>query len=252
MKRNTIIETLNQDKLHGHKQRVAFHEAGHAAGIHLNNKTRQLPSVYFNIILKDSLSETDSYVYHTNPDDFIARVEGGRLIKLLPFQVDSPTQVLTEPGTGLGQSAQHHLTAFEADITNLLIGPLAEAKYSAKTDNESFNHKLVNLNALKNYGGNSDLVLANDYLQCFFDNEQQREAKLAELFSVAFDFINCEANWAAITKLANYIVASRKNFISCEEIASMLDQAVINFHHRKNRLDPWPFYNERLDAHCLE
>ena len=47
MKRNNIIETLSQDKLIEHKQRVAFHEAGHAAGIHLNNKARRLPPVFF-------------------------------------------------------------------------------------------------------------------------------------------------------------------------------------------------------------
>jgi len=38
MKRNNIAEISGQDKLVEHKQRVAFHEAGHAAGIYLNNK----------------------------------------------------------------------------------------------------------------------------------------------------------------------------------------------------------------------
>jgi hypothetical protein len=60
-----------------------------------------------------------------------------------------------------------YMNAFETDIINLLIGPLAEAKYVANTDNEPFNHRLVNLNALKNYDASSDLELVKDYLQSF-------------------------------------------------------------------------------------
>ena len=52
MKRNKIIETLLQNKLIDYKQRIAFHEAGHAAAIHLNNKARQLPPVFLELFLK--------------------------------------------------------------------------------------------------------------------------------------------------------------------------------------------------------
>ncbi len=62
MKRNKIIEALGQDKLVEQKKRIAFHEAGHAAGIYLNNKSRQLPSVFFNIILKDMNGVADADV----------------------------------------------------------------------------------------------------------------------------------------------------------------------------------------------
>ena len=48
-------------------------------------------------------------------------------------------------------------TAFEADMNNLLIGTLAEAKHVALRDNEQFNAYLVNINALHYYGGTSDL-----------------------------------------------------------------------------------------------
>jgi len=47
MKRNKIIEALGQEKWVEHKKRIAFHEAGHAAGIYLNNKAWQLPAVFF-------------------------------------------------------------------------------------------------------------------------------------------------------------------------------------------------------------
>jgi hypothetical protein len=53
-----------------------------------------------------------------------------------------------------------YLIASEADIINLLIGPLAEAKHVYNRDGELFNHKLVDLKLLKNYGGSSDLALA--------------------------------------------------------------------------------------------
>jgi hypothetical protein len=38
---------------------------------------------------------------------------------------------------------------FEADIINVLAGPLAEAVYLALRDNEPFNPELVNISALQ-------------------------------------------------------------------------------------------------------
>jgi hypothetical protein len=244
MKRNTITGTLSHKKLMGHKQRIAFHEAGHAAGIHLNNKARQLPSVFFNIILKDMslLTEEDILIFQASHDDCIARVEGGRLIELLPDSFDRLMHKLTDHNEAMQHLARDYNKAFEADIINLLIGPLSEAKHITDIDGEPFNHKLITLNALKNYGGSSDLALAYDYLNCFFAEQNQRDEKLAELFSIAFDFINNGANWAAITKLADYILAGNKKIICCEEIVSILDQAVVNFQNRKYGIwKQWPF-----------
>lgn len=235
MKRNKIIEALSQDKLIEHKQRVAFHEAGHAAGIHLNNKARQLPPIFFKIIFKDmgGVTEADAMNYQTTHDDCIARVEGGRLIESLPPSIDSLVRELTRHNDAMVQLINDYMMAFEADIINLLIGPLAEAKHVAETDDELFNHQLVNLKALKNYGGSSDLALANEYLQSFSADKQQRDQKLDELFSVAFDFVNNDANWAAITRLANYILGNNKNIIGCEEIVSMLDESIDHFQNRR-------------------
>ncbi len=235
MKRNSMIETFSQDKLIQHKQRVAFHEAGHAAGIHLNNKASKLPPVFFKIILKNmsSVTAADIMAYQTTHDDCIARVEGGRLIELLPPSIDSLARELTQHNEAMVQLVKDYRVAFEADIINLLIGPLAEAKHVADTDNELFNHQLVNLKALKNYGGRSDLALANEYLQSFSADKQQRDDKLAELFTVAFNFINNAANWAAITQLADHILGGSKNIIGCEEIILLLDQSVEHFQNRK-------------------
>jgi hypothetical protein len=54
--------------------------------------------------------------------------------------------------------------------------------------------------------------------------KQQQDEKLHELFAVAFNFVNDRANWAAITRLADYILKSNKNIISCEEVVSLLEQ----------------------------
>jgi hypothetical protein len=226
MKRNEIIESPRQDKLIEHKQRIAFHEAGHAAAIYLNNKARNLPPVFFQIMFKDlnGKSEEDLMVYQAAHDDCIARVEGGRLIELLPSSIDALVHKTTDHNDAMVHLKKDYMTAFEADIINLLIGPLTEAKYVVDTDNELFNHQLINLKALKNYGGSSDLALANEYLQSFSACKQQQDEKLDELFTVAFNFINDQANWAAITRLANYILGSNKNIISCEEVVSLLEQ----------------------------
>ena len=235
MKRNKIIETLLQNKLIDYKQRIAFHEAGHAAAIHLNNKARQLPPVFFRIIFKEvnHFPTADVLTNKIAPDDFIARVEGGRLIELLPHSIDSLATELPEHNDAMVQLVRDYRTAFEADIINLLIGPLAEAKYVATTDDEPFNHKLIDLKALKNYGGSFDVALANEYLLSFSANKQQRDNKMAELLGIAFNFVNNDVNWAAITKLADYIRSSSKDIIDCEEIILILDQSVAHFHSRR-------------------
>lgn len=234
MKRNKIIDTGSQDKLFEHKQRIAFHEAGHAAGIHLNNKARSLPPVFFNIILKDvaEIPEIEGITDQSIHDEYIARVEGGRLIQILPPSIDSLGDEVTAHDEAMMQWINDYRIAFEADVINLLIGPLAEAKYVAETDGELFNHKLVNLNALNNYGGSSDLALANEYLKSFFNDKQKIDEKLDELFTVAFNFINNDANWSAIIRLADYILSSSKNITCCEEIVSILDQSLERFQNR--------------------
>jgi len=224
MKRNMIVETPCHDKFLEHKQRIAFHEAGHATAIYLNNKARNLPPVFFQIMFKDlnGKSEEDLMAYQSTHDDCIARVEGGRLIELLPSSIDALAHETKGHNATMEPLIMDYMIAFEVDIINLLIGPLAEAKYVADTDDELFTPQLVNLKALKNYGGDSDLALVIEYLQSFSACKQQDE-KLDELFSVAFSFIKDQANWAAITKLANYILDSNKNIISYEEVVSVLD-----------------------------
>ncbi len=225
MKRNEIIDIDRHNKLKQHKQCIAFHEAGHAAAIYLNNKARNLPPVFFQIVFKD-LSGTQDYdvlIYKATHDDSIARVEGGRLIELLPHSIEDLDQKLFKHNQNKPLLAREYLIAFEADIINLLAGPLAEAKHVYKRDDELFNHQLVDLKSLKNYGGGSDLALVRDYLECFSASKQIQDQKLAELFALACEFVREPANWKAITKLASYILESNKNIISCEEVVSVIE-----------------------------
>lgn len=221
MKRNSVFKSPSQDKLIDRKQCIAFHEAGHATAIYLNSKARNLPPVFFQILFKDlnGTSEENLMVYQVTHDDYIAKVKGGRSIKLFPNSNDSNAG----HHDSVASLLKDQMIALEVDIINLLIGPLAEAKHIAETDDELFNHKLVNLKALKNYGGSSDIERAHEYLQSFSACRQQQGKKLEELFSVAFNFVNDRANWAAITKLAHYILDSNKNIIDCEEVVSLLE-----------------------------
>ena len=213
MKRNSFFERsitpiINQEL----RNRTAFHEAGHAAAIYFLNKLKQLPPVFFQITIKE-MNQSDSW-----PVTYEAQVEDGRLIQSLPvstpFSSDNPNT--THKGL---------LTAFEADVVNLLVGSLAEAKYVACCDGETINPYLINTEALKFYGGSSDLKIVHEYLDCFISCEQKRKLKIKELFSQAFGFIEESSNWQAISALANYILDNRKTVITCEEAISVLDAA---------------------------
>lgn len=225
MKRNKKIERSDQDKLLEHKHCIAFHEAGYAAAIYLNNKAQNLPPVFFQITLMDlsSNSEQELMDCHNN---CIASVEGGLFIEMLAPTLESSVNRTTDDNDSAMHFSKDYMVAFEADVINQLIGSLAEAKHVADFDDEPFSRRLINLNALEHYGGNADLALAIDYVQLFSTCKQQQEEKLQELFSVAFNFINDSANWLAITRLANYILNSNKDIISSGEVAALVDEVI--------------------------
>jgi hypothetical protein len=190
-------------------KKTAIHEAGHAAAVYFGNKQKQLPPVFFQIIMKNC---------SCNHDNCMTKIEGGRLIHTLPVSV--------EQANNQSFIEQKHVyqQAFEADITNLLVGSLAEAHYVAHRDNELISPLLVPLNVLHNYGGASDLEVVNDYLQCFVPNEQQQKEKVNELFLAAFDFINDYSHWYAITALAEHILKNNNSIIDYTEVTTVLDK----------------------------
>ncbi|MDI1232101.1 MAG: hypothetical protein PSU93_13210 [Methylobacter sp.] len=202
-------------------RKIAIHEAGHAAAIYLGNQQKGLPPVFFQIFIKPLINDVQSSAFLGNPSDhYIAKVEGGRLIHTLPSSLDEATK---EFSTAQKHAYQH---AFEADIINLLAGPLAEARYVALRDNEPINSELVNVNALQYYGGSSDLEIVNEYLECFIDSDELRERKMTELFLAAFNFVSERPNWLAITALADFILANEENIIECNEIIDVIDSGV--------------------------
>jgi hypothetical protein len=135
---------------------------------------------------------------------------------MLPFSTKKAVKAISS------EQMQAYENAFETDVISLLVGPLAEAKYVAMRDGELINPRLVNLNALHNYGGSSDLEIVNQYLQWFIVEEAEREKKISDLFLQAFSFINNPSNWLAITVLAYHILAGRVNIIEGEEVTPYL------------------------------
>ena len=197
-------------ELHKH---IAFHEAGHVTAIYVRNNQHQLPPVYFQIIFNSD---------NQKKYPFFARVEGGRLIENLPVAEIEQHHIATEV------EKQDLRQAYEADVINLLIGPLAEAKFVALRDDELFNPHLVNIAALKNYGGYSDLEQANRYLEYFITNPTDRESKIKSLFYQAFEFIEQPDNWKCIQHFAGFLLANNKKNISCEEASSVLDEFLLS------------------------
>ena len=110
-------------------------------------------------------------------------------------------------------------------MINLLIGPIAEARYVAFRDNECFNAQLINIHALQNYGGTSDLKQVHEYLNTFIAASNHHDAKLTELFNLAFQFVISPLYWKAIERLADYMLNNQDNVISCEQVIAVLDQA---------------------------
>lgn len=102
---------------------AAFHQAGHAAAIYFGNNQKQLPTVYFQITIKPmGLTGKQSTHFRDEYGEYSASVEGGRLIQSLPYSFAKASQHLT-----WSQQVEYRC-AFEADVFNLLAGPIAVAK----------------------------------------------------------------------------------------------------------------------------
>jgi len=199
-------------------KRSAYNHAGQAAAIYLSNKQKQLPAVHFQIVIehKDSVSSA-CHARDAKPQRVVS-VEGGRLIQSLPL-------LKAEALDGLSNSAQkEYRLAFEADIVNILAGPLAEAKYCALRENQVFNPNLVYLGALKFYGGRAGLSVINEYLEGVYSQREVRDPQLVELFLAAYSFVNNQLNLQAITALAVHILDQHhKHVIDCNDVIALLE-----------------------------
>ena len=217
MKRCHLIDIPHISNDEEFIRQVAFHEAGHAAAIHIRNKQHQLPPIYFQIYINHAYKWREcSYSAYENDKAYLTKIEDGRLIHTLPSSVAKAVSDFTP-----AQEYEYQV-AFEADIVNLLAGPLSEANYIALRDDEPITPNLIHLDALHFYGGRSDIATINEYIDCLDLTLAQRQAKLVSLFLKAFAFIKDPANWRAILTLAEYIISSQKNIIVYEDIANVL------------------------------
>jgi hypothetical protein len=134
--------------------RNACHQAGHAAALVLGNRQKQLSDCHFQVAIK-TLDSDSSITPHevrlSGPD--MAVFEGGQLFERLPLSLADDS--LPEGSIPLSKSRQGpYRRGLEADVINLLAGPLTEAKYVALRDDEVFNANIIHLELLKFYGGN--------------------------------------------------------------------------------------------------
>ena len=212
MQRTQHIVQCSPNSLSELNKHIAFHESGHVAAIYLRNHQQKLPPVFFQITINNE---------EQNNHPFFARVEGGRLIENLPVAAIENNLFATEI------EKQELKQAYEADVINLLAGPLAEARFVALRDDEIFNPHLVNIVALKNYGGHSDLEQANRYLEYFISDVEERKLKIKSLFEQAFKFIEKPKNWKCIEHFASYLLESGHSNISCEEASAALERFLV-------------------------
>ena len=110
---------------------------------------------------------------------------------------------------------------------------MSEAKYVASRDGEVFNHNLINFNALRHYGGHSDLEHVQQYLEHFVTSEATQEQKVLELLKQAYQFIDNSKYWKCIVNLAHFILESQRETISCNEAMSILDRSLTAFQQKR-------------------
>lgn len=207
--------------------RIAYHQAGHAIAICLGNKQKQLPSVYFKIATKQQKqAKQPSGNFVRLQDSLTALHEGGRLIQSFPISFADANQFFDK------QQQAEYQRAFEADIFNLLAGPLAEAKFVALRDGEKFSPNLINLPALRFYGGTPDLALVAEYMDCYMLDRKQYEQKLNAIYLSVFSFLNDTAIWNAVVKFAELILSQPPCVIDYDDAISIIETQT------------WPHKNE--------
>lgn len=216
MNLNYPAKSVNQLPHNELNKKRAIHVAGHAVAIYLGSRKKLVPP-FFHIYIKDQNYEFRlSRSLPVCNDKSGLNPENESWARTMPVSFEKGIKDISS------DQFQQYKMAFEADVISLLAGPLAEAKYVAMRDGELINPRLVNLEALQNYGGTSDLEIVQEYLECFIFEDGEKERKISDLFLEAFTFINDKTNWLVITMLANYILTTRKNFIDYEEVVPYL------------------------------
>ncbi|SJM93573.1 hypothetical protein [Crenothrix polyspora] len=212
MNTHHTTHTLSQFSRNNINRETAIYEAAHATAIYLGNKKRQLPPIFFQISITHDMNKINQA--------WVAKIDGGRLIHTLPSSIAEATRDFTDT------QKQAYQLAFEADIVNLLVGPLAEAKYISLRDHTPIKPTLTSLHPLQDGDETADLQTVREYLECFFTEKTEQLSKIAELFLIALNFINNPSHWLAIVALADYIIKVGKDCIDCEEAGGVIAQQV--------------------------
>jgi hypothetical protein len=216
MNLNFPAKSVNQLPHNELTKKRAIHVAGHAVAIYLGSRKNDIPP-FFQIFIKNKICEFRLPRSLTGCNDkFNSQQDQDRWVQTMPALSEKGIRDISL------EQVQQYKSAFETNIISLLAGPLAEAKYVAMRDGELINPRLVNLDALPNYGGTEDLEIIHEYLEYFIFEDAEKEKKISDLFLEAFTFINDKTNWLVITMLANYILTTRKSFIDYEEVVPYL------------------------------
>lgn len=203
-----------------HRQRLAFHVAGHAAAICLNNKTRNLPPVFFQIVFTDT-NNNASLVEKG------AQLEGGCLIEYLSSSNNDLKQKAKKLKITPDSLVSEYNVAVQADIINSFVGSLAEAKFVAINDAEEFSRFSINSEALRNYGGNTALALLNDYFQKFYSSKREQKEISDTFLLAAYNFVDNSAHWKMITRIAHHILKNTDKTVFYDDIAFLIEHESI-------------------------
>ncbi len=202
MERKSLIPESTHFEQQALSHRIAFHEAGHAAAIYFGNQNKQLPPVHFAIKITKPSDE---------PFNWEAQIQDGQLIH----------DLATANGEITGD--MDFKKACESDVMNMLVGPLAEARYVAERDGELFHPDLMTLPSLKRYGGWGDLDRAYGHLKNCLGECCNLDKELSRVFNQALMFISSDSYWRAISNLAQYVLSSQSEIIDCHEIIQVLE-----------------------------
>ena len=203
-------------QFHGIDAKKAYQQAGQAAAIYIGNKEKKLPAVYFKILIgpqaEASFASFGVPVSNgINPDAVM--IEGGRLVDNLLLLSDDVAKYFSP------LQLEQYRSAVEADITNMLAGILAEAKYKAHLNKTPFDIGLFTAESLADYCEEDEWATICEYTQLY---KEDRNRKLNRLVTLAFDFVSKPSYWRAISKLARFIQSKIMDAISCEEVASII------------------------------
>lgn len=221
MKRNYYINDLDLGTFQKLAVQIAYHEAGHATAIYLYNKQQQLPSIFFQIHLKNYEDIKQLTAHDINYQGaYVAEIEGGCLIENLALNL-SVSKNEIKP-----REKEEYYRALNADVINLLAGSIAEQNYLILRDNEIINEALLNIRNLGRYGNYSDMQKINNYLRFLSDCPVEQQQKLTLLLKESFFFITHPQTWKAVIAVAHYILDSQKQEVYCEDIFKVIDHCM--------------------------